>query len=250
MTGRRVAAAFACVLAMAAPALAANRDPADLTGVWWPVQPHGSDFKPDPPLTPAAQKDWDEVRAAMSAGKTVQDSAGSCVPPGTPRLMTRVYPIQWVRYGAGWVLIHEFENAVRWIYTDGRKPPAADDVLPAYNGYSIGHWEGRTLVVETSGFKPTSDTGRQVWIEMGVPVTPQLKLTEKYSLTDAGKGMKVELIMSDPSIFTRPWVTEKQFELKTDVEIMEFTCLADENPIEYAPDGSAGFRDFSKPAQK
>jgi hypothetical protein len=244
--------ASACILAQAACAsqpvdapAARDNDPVSLSGTWWPKQPEGADFKPDPELTPAARTVWDDIRGAMAQGRVLLDSTAACVPPGTPRLMTRVYPIQWVRYEKGYVLIHEFGNEVRWIYMDGRKAPQGDDLIPSFNGYSVGRWEGRDLIVETTGLKPQSEGGWPVWIQMGVRVTPELRLLERYSLSDDGRALQVEITMDDPGTFARPWVTGKRFELRSDVDIMEFTCLPDENVVTFKDDGSTTFKGLS-----
>lgn len=234
-----------CVASVAATA-DPKKDPVDFTGVWWPAR-GTADFKPDPVLTPEAQKTWDAVRSSMAQGIVPEDSTAACVPPGTPRLMTRVYPIQWVRYDKGYVVIHEYENMLRWFYMDGRKAPTGDDLLPTFNGYSVAHWEDDTLVVETTGFKHQSDSGLQVWIQMGVKVTPKLKLVERYRLGAEGKTMEVQLTMTDPDILAKPWVSKKIFELRPNVEIMEFTCLPDENVVTYKSDGSTTFKDLQNP---
>ena len=234
-------------LAMTACAsISPTRDPVSFSGAWWPKQPEGADFKPDPPLTQAARVVWDEIRTSMAQGHAVLDSTAACIPPGTPRLMTRVYPIQWIRYEKGYALIHEFGNEVRWIYMDGRKAPQGEDLIPTFNGYSVGRWEGRVLVVETTGFKTQSEGGWPVWIQMGVRVTPALTLIERYRLSSDGKSMEVELTMTDPGTFTQPWVSGKRFELRPDVDIMEFTCLPDENVVTFKEDGSTTFKNLPK----
>lgn len=252
----RVAAlvlASVCALGMAAcaaqtprAAAAPARDPVSLGGAWWPRQPEGADFKPDPELTPAARRVWDEIRGSMAQGHVVLDSTAACVPPGTPRLMTRVYPIQWIRYEKGYALIHEFGNEIRWIYMDGRSAPQGDDLIPTFNGYSVGHWEGRDLVVETTGFKTQSEGGWPVWIQMGVRTTAELKLLERYSLGADGKSLQVVITMIDPGTFARPWITGKRFDLRSDVDIMEFTCLPDENVVTFKDDGSTTFKGLPK----
>lgn len=237
-TGATAAAARLHAARLGAPA-----DP--FTGVWWP-KPGTADFKPDPALTPAAQAEWDHVRAEMKLGRVLQDSTAACVPPGTPRLMTRVYPIQWLRADKGYVLVHEYDHQVRWIYLDGRKAPVGDDLIPSFNGYSVGRREGRELVVETTGFKPQSEGGWPVWIEPGVRVTPQLRLRERYRLLEGGRVLEVELTMTDPSVLARPWVAIKRFDRKPDVDLMEFTCLADENEVTFKPDGSTTFKGLAR----
>lgn len=225
-------------------------NPVDFSGVWWPKQPEGADFKPDPELTPAARVVWDDIRSSLAKGHVVLDSTAACVPPGTPRLMTRVYPIQWIRYEKGYALIHEFGNEVRWIYMDGRKAPAGDDLIPTFNGYSVGRWADRVLVVETTGFKTQSEGGWPVWVQMGVRVTAELTLVERYSLSADGKAMTVEITMTDPATFAQPWVSGKRFELRPDVDIMEFTCLPDENVVTFKDDGSTTFKGLSTTAPR
>jgi len=193
-------------------------------------------------LTAPAQATWDHVRAEMKLGHVIQDSTAACVPPGTPRLMTRVYPIQWLRDDKGYVLVHEYDHQVRWIYMDGRKAPTGDDLIPSFNGYSVGHWEGAELVVDTTGFKAQSEGGWPVWIEPGVHVTPRLKLVERYRLREAGEVLEVELTMTDSDVLAKPWVAIKRFDRKHDVDLMEFTCLADENEVTFKPDGSTTFK--------
>lgn len=232
--------------APAPPAAERSAEPVQLSGVWWPHQPEGADFKPDPVLTPAAKAVWDEVRGSMAQGKVVLDSTAACVPPGTPRLMTRVYPIQWIRHDKGYVLIHEYANAVRWIFMDGRKAPEGDDVIPTFNGHSVGRWEGDVLVVETTGFKAQSEGGWPVWVQMGVRVTPELKLIERYRLAADGQRLEVKLTLIEPSVFAQPWETAKAFRRRADVDIMEFTCLPDENVVAFKPDGSTTFRDLTE----
>lgn len=225
-------------------------DPVSFSGTWWPYQPEGADFKPDPELTPAARIVWDDIHRTMSQGHVVLDSTAACVPPGTPRLMTRVYPIRWIRYEKGYALVHEYGNEVRWIYMDGRNAPRGDDLIPTFNGYSVGHWDGNVLSVETTGFKTQSEGGWPIWIEMGVRVTSDLKLVERYTLARDGKSMDVEITLTDPGTFQRPWVTRKEFRLRPDVDIMEYSCLADENVVTFKKDGSTTFRGLPDPPTK
>ena len=235
--------------APAAARSAAAHDPVSFNGAWWP-KPGTADFKPDPLLTPSAQVTWDDVHRELAQGHVVLDSTAACIPPGTPRLMTRVYPIQWVRYDKGYAVIHEYENEVRWIFMDGRNAPVGDDLIPTFNGYSVGRWEGDALVVETAGFKPQSEGGWPVWIQMGVRVTAQLKLIERYRLAEGGKVLEVQMTMTDPSTLAQPWITSKRFDLRPDVDIMEFTCLPDENVVTFKSDGSTTFKGLSQGAPK
>ena len=212
----------------------------DLNGVWWVTQPEGAaGFKPDPPLKPEAQAVLDEVLRLRAEGFNARDKTGTCAPPGFPLILTRVYPIQVIHTPKLITIIHEYHNAVRWIWLDGRDHPQGDDLIPTYYGHSIGWWEGKTLVVDTVGMNTAPD------IQPGVPHTEQLRIVERFSLTK--DGFVDELTMHDPSILTKPWVTAKQYK-KSDAEVQEFVCLQEDN--HYASDEKGILRPIAAPPSK
>ena len=209
---------------MPAPAAAAQQTPGvvpaarksdppafDLTGVWWVTQPEGAaGFKPDPPLKPEAKAVVDEVARLRASGLNARDKTGNCAPAGIPLIMTRVYPIQIFQTPKLITIIYEYHNAVRWIWMDGRGHPQGDDLIPTYYGHSIGWWEGNALVVDTVGMLTDPD------IQPGVPHTENLHIVERITLTP--DGFVTQLTMTDPSIFERPWVTQKTYK-KSDAEL-------------------------------
>ena len=82
---------------------------------------------------------------------------------------------------------------------DGRKLPNPDDVNPTYLGYSVAHWDGDTLVIESNGFND------RTWLDAsGHPHGEQLKVTEKLTRTDFN-NIKVEATIDDPEYYTKPW---------------------------------------------
>ncbi len=181
------------------------------------------EFWPMPKLTPAAQKIYEEKLQADKEGKAYRDDAALCYPVGMPRFLTRVWPIQVIQLPTAIVMIQGFENLIRWIYLDGRKHPDPDITLPSFNGDSIGHWEGDTLVVETVNFEPEHH-----WIQAGVPLSEQLKIVERWKLEDGGKVLAIQLTMTDPVNWEGEWVNTKRYNLRDDRDIFEVHCIAAE----------------------
>ncbi|MGZ3247827.1 MAG: hypothetical protein ACXU61_12215, partial [Croceibacterium sp.] len=130
------------------------KPPFDLTGTWFVDLRGGfTNFMFGPPYPkfykPGRQALIDSAKAA-AAGKTYRDAIGQCYPPGMPMIMTRVWPQNFIQLPTAIFMISAFNNSVRTIFMDGRQHTDPDIVVPSYNGESVGHWEGDTLVVDTS----------------------------------------------------------------------------------------------------
>src|SRR5262249_32746557 len=109
----------------------------------------------------------------------------------------------------------------RQIFTDGRKVP--DDAMPTYDGYSVGHWEGDTLVVQSVGFND------KIWMDyLGDPRSDALRLTEYYKRVDA-RTLSISVTIDDPKAYTKPWIGKpKLYVLKPEWDIMEWYCTPDD----------------------
>ena len=108
-------------------------------------------------------------------------------------------------------------NSYRVIYLDGRSFPPN---LPLTNyGYSIGHWEGDTLVVETRGLN------EKFWIDTrGTPHTEQLKFIERFTRTDMNT-LRYQATIDDPGAYTKPWTTtEFTLRWRPGDELFEYIC--------------------------
>ena len=121
---------------------------------------------PDIKLTPAAQVHFDAAKKARAEGKAYHDDIGQCWPAGLPVIMTRVWPIAMIQKPTVIYMVSGFMNSARIIYLDGRKHTDPDVIIPSFNGESIGHWEGETLVVDTMGFVDDHH-----WIDNGIPAS-------------------------------------------------------------------------------
>ena len=150
-------------------------------------------------------------------------SAVGCLPSG-PRLI--------LGSGAGpqLVKIEQKEHVIlvrsellryRQIFMDGRTLPT--DPSPSFMGYSVGHWEGETLVVESNGFNDRS------WLDSGGhPHTEALRITERFTRTSMGR-MELQVTLSDPDLYKRPLIIPVSVTLAPDTELLEFVCNEQEN---------------------
>ena len=109
---------------------------------------------------------------------------------------------------------------------DGRTLPP-DDAEPWWFGYSVGHWEGDTLVVETSGLKD------QGWLdEEGTPVTNAARVIERFRRLNYGT-LEIEVAVDDPKTFTKPWSFMLNQRLMPDTDLFEFICLENNRSLSH-----------------
>lgn len=148
------------------------------------------------------------------------DPHARCVPPTYPRAF--VLPQHWkvVQTPELIVLLHEFNASYRQIFLDGR--PLPEDPHPAWNGYSVGRWDGDTLVVETIGFRD------DLWLDViGSPLTEAARVTERFRRASLGT-MFVEVTVDDPKAYTRPWTVVLEQRLVPDTELLDDICVENE----------------------
>lgn len=151
-----------------------------------------------PPFKPNAKAIWEE---RFLKNDMKDDPEGFCLPPGVPRMLYTPYPTQIYQMPDRILFVFEGGAHVwRLVWMDGRKLPNPDDVNPTYLGYSVGHWDGDTLVIESLGFND------RTWLDAsGHPHGEKLKVTERLTRTDFN-NIKVEATFDDPDYYTRPWV--------------------------------------------
>jgi hypothetical protein len=104
----------------------------------------------------------------------------------------------------------------RQIFMDGRK--LETDPNPSWMGYSVGHWEGTTLVVESNGYND------RTWLDRdGHPHTEALRMIERYRRRDFGH-MDIEVTLNDPKVYAKPWTVTLNANLIADTELLEDVC--------------------------
>jgi hypothetical protein len=141
-----------------------------------------------------------------------------CMPHGVPDAMTvSGLPFKILQMPGVTVLLFEEFHMYRQIHTDGRELPV--DPEPNWYGYSIGKWQGDTLVAETAGFREGS------WLDNnGHPHSDALRATERFHRLNFGH-MEVEVTINDPKYYSKPWTSDKmRFTLQADTELLEHFC--------------------------
>jgi hypothetical protein len=111
-------------------------------------------------------------------------------------------------------ILHE-DLTYRQIFMDGRKLEA--DPNPSWMGYSVGRWDGDTLVVESAGFND------RTWLGRDYPHTESLRMTERYQRVDFGH-LKIEARLEDPAAYSRPWTFHSTAQLAADTEMADTRC--------------------------
>jgi len=141
-----------------------------------------------------------------------------CLPMGMAQMNAHPYPRKIIQTPTEVVLIYEGSGTtVREVFLDGRTLPK--DPEPWWNGYSVGRWEGDTLVVETIGFM---DEG---WLDVrGSPLTSGGKIIERFRRVKYGY-LELEETIDDPKAYTKPFSAKFYYRLSADTQLIEFVCL-------------------------
>jgi hypothetical protein len=237
--------------ASAAPAkspAAAAFDPRDLSGQWSGGLGGGLHSIGKPPaLLPEAQAHFDANTAELKTGGVITiDPTFSCEPPGVPRIYdlgsSLVEMYQAKDRPDRIFIFYEVIHTWRTIWMNGRPMPDNGGV-PRALGYSLGHWEGDDLVVETSGF---SDWG---WVNRGgSPHSDALKVVERFHRIDH-EHMRLDLTLSDPKAYAEPWKMAIDFTLKPDWDFAEAFCRPSES-ANFKGNGDLTATDPGKPSSK
>ncbi len=173
----------------------------------------GSTLKDGLPFTPWAK----ELRAQRKSANNKDNPDAHCLPIGLIQLHNHPQPRKIIQTPDLIVILYEAQGGVRQIFMDGRKLPPPD-VQPWWYGYSIGHWDGDTLVVETTGFRD------DVWLDVeGSPLTNTGKMTERFTRTAFGK-MAIDITVEDPKAYTMPWTVRINQRLTVNEDLIEFIC--------------------------
>jgi hypothetical protein len=204
----------------------------DWRGIWQPaIGRVGGD---QPVLIGAYKERYEAERARVAANPNYEIPEGltNCEPDGMPTMMTMPYSLEFLFTPGKIVVNQEALMMVRRIYTDGRPLPTEDEIDPNYYGYSVGHWEGDTLVVTTVGTQAGQRLG-----EAGITNSDQLKITERIYLDADNKDMlHLDFTFEDPNVLAQPWHRTHTFRRDRTWEILEYVCAEnDRHPFD--PEG-------------
>jgi len=204
---------------MKAPPRRTSDGKIDLSGFWMPADNvrHllnlAADLKPeDVPLQPWASQLYKE--RIDNNGK---DHPGvRCLPSGIPEKSNIPDGLKVVQTPDVLIFLYESRTIYRQVFTDGR--PLPKDAQPTWMGYSIGHWEGDTFVVETIG------QNGKTWLDMrGLPGTEALRVIERYTRPTIGT-INIDVTIDDPMAYTKPWSVKLSWKLVPDTDLIESIC--------------------------
>jgi len=204
---------------LSAPAPRTADGKPDFSGVW------GTDAGPSLFYIPGDLKP-DEIKPFVrtllqerSENFQRDDQQVKCLPEG-PRFNHFVALPKKIIQTPNVIVVLSEDLTYRQIFLDGRSLPK--DPSPSFMGYSVGHWEGDTLVVESTGFKDST------WLDFaGHPHTENLRLTERYRRIDVGH-MEIQETFQDKEIYSRPISVKVNATLVPDTELLEYVCAENE----------------------
>ncbi|MEO5923007.1 MAG: hypothetical protein ABIR70_04185 [Bryobacteraceae bacterium] len=223
---------------LAAPAPRTAWDTPDLSGIWENVRGAksaegkpplssfanvGAGFKDGAlPLQPWAAELLKQRRAANSK----DNPDARCLPMGLMQFHMHPQPRKIVQTPELLLIIYEANSGLRQIFLDGRALPGKD-ADPWWYGYSVGHWEGDTLVVETVRMK---DLG---WLDVwGSPITEDGKIIERFTRTSYG-SLEIAVTIDDPKTYTAPFTVGVVQRVMPNADLIEFICAENDKFTSY-----------------
>jgi hypothetical protein len=218
----------------------------DLTGNWLradqeplPSEPQVAVFPPDPKSPPLGAF-WDIATnipgglpltawaAAIKKERMSTDMKdnpdANCMPMGVTQFHMQPQPRKIIQTPKLIVILYESNYGLRYIYTDGRQLPKQGDPLPWWYGYSVGRWEGDTLVVETNNLRGAEESSVDGWLDVrGTPYSGEAKFTERFRRPIYGK-LEIDVTVDDPKALTKPFTVRINQRVMADEEPIEFVC--------------------------
>jgi len=167
-----------------------------------------------------------ELREERMANDMKDNPDAHCLPMGLMQLHLHPQPRKIVQTQDLIVILYEGNSGIRQIFLDGRPLPP-DDALPWWYGYSVGHWEDDTLVVETVRLK---DLG---WLDVnGSPITEEGRMIEHFRRVNYG-GLEIDITIDDPNAYTEPFTVRVNQQIMLNDELIEFVCNENEKSSQH-----------------
>ena len=195
----------------------------DLSGIYWATQYNakiqivgGGDL----PLAAAGKAAYDRNIAGLKDGSVTDAARRYCVPDGLPRVLATPYPFEIIQAPPGQVtIIYELNHQVRVIRMN-KSMPGEKELLafPSYNGHSVGHFEGDTLVVESAGFNEKTFVDAT-----GAPHTDEMRTVERIRKISPTQ-LEIVISVHDPQHYTRDWQARFAYTQRTDVRLEDYLC--------------------------
>lgn len=240
--GSSVLAALLGIVMMVASvqdAAAASQTP-NIFGIWIGIDSKSPNFgrwknKPNTPTPEFTAWGAEQSREQGRLGVELP-TPGACEPVNPAMFVGGgLFPNQILQGHNQIVLMNEWVAVPRRIYTDGRGHPPAEDLLPSWEGHSIGHWEGDTLIVDTVGLNgrtrplngyfanAVSATPESLKVPR-LPSSDQMNLSERFRLVGNGDILEVTRTITDPKAYLRPFTNTIYMERRPDLDVQEYYC--------------------------
>jgi hypothetical protein len=211
-----VAGAQTCVMAADT-----GSNGADLSGIWLLDQTVPALRTLDGaalPFTAEGLAAYKAVVADRKAGKVQDLTRKYCLPDGVPRLLTARYPFEIVQTPGQVTFLHEARHVYRALPVDG--PPLDPNLLiESYMGNANARWDGAVLIVDSIGFN--TETALD---DSGLQHSEELQTTERWQKLTGGRRLQVDVTITDPRFFKKPWTTRFTFSKRDDLGIVEYVC--------------------------
>jgi len=226
-----------------AAAIAASTSEPNITGVWeiypdpfagdantfleLPVPGDGPKLKE--PYATQWKASREKRNAMLKAGTPLVDPSTKCQPEGMPSIMGAIFPLEFLQTPGRVTVLGEFLTQTRRIHLN-RPMKSLDDLNPNYYGYSVGKWEGDTLVVITKGVKEDVQF-------FEIPHSLEMVITERIRLT-APDRMEDAITIEDPKTLREPYRFTYGYKRNPSYDIQEYFCDRDDPLFKVGADGT------------
>ena len=211
-----------------APAKAGARTPESLFEGPDEFEPPGGEPQLREPYASQYKALQEKKRRAAADGKPLADSRTRCLPLGMPTMMLPLFPIEIVQTRGKVIVLAEELAQIRRIYLNEKAPPL-QDIVPGYSGYSVGRWEGSTLIVETRGV-------REDVMFWDMPHSAEMRLLEQLRLLAPDK-LEDRITIDDPEVLAKPYVLTFAYRRDRTYKVSEYVC--DNNRYRFDSEGGA-----------
>ena len=201
----------------------------DLSGLWDADRSYlvnlAKDLKEDDlAMKPEALRLYNQRKDGSHAK---EEPDANCLPQGVPKIDAAPVPWKFLQGPRQVTILYEAFNLFREIFIDGR--PFPEDPNPTWLGYSVGHYEGDALVVESRGFNG------KAWLDQaGHPASEALHVTERFRRRNFG-NLELTITIDDPKMYGKIWTAKENPKLLADTDLLEFNCNENERDIRHIP---------------
>lgn len=216
---------------LSAPAPRTPDGKPDFSGIWEPPTPprHLRDLAADLKPGDVSMLPWAEAlyKERLTGIWSREEPDANCLPQGVPKINVAPAPYRIIQVPGFTAILYEAFTQWRVIFTDGRTHP--QELNPSWFGYSVGTWEGDTLVVDSKGFNG------KLWLDQsGHPSTDALHVIERFRRVNFGR-LEIQVTIDDPKAYTKPWTTTTSAALRPNTELIEFICNENAKDQEHMP---------------